>query len=144
MVVAGKRWFAALLVLVGLALPACIYAQSILNIPRVVWTTDLFTGISIANPTPAESSVTFTAYQPDGTPLTGVTNPVTLTIPPAGQISKNFREIFESDTAFNGWVQVTSNAAGLTGFFLNSNTALTDFAASGAADPGAEFILPFA
>jgi len=138
-----RIWFSVFLALAVLSLPSHLLAQGVLNIPRVVSTPDLFTGIAIGNPASAEVTATFTAYQADGTPLATAGNPVTLTIPAAGQISKNFSDLFGTKAPFNGWVQVTS-AAALTGFFLNSNYALTDFDGSGVGDPSAEFILPLA
>src|SRR5262249_5424754 len=56
---------------------------------------------------------------------------------------KLFTDIFGARD-FNGWVQATSSTMGLTGFFLNGNTSLTDLDGAGAVDPSAEFILPFA
>ncbi|HYR42849.1 MAG TPA: hypothetical protein VER98_07500, partial [Terriglobia bacterium] len=145
MLTVGYRiWFAVLLVLAGFGFPSNLFAQGVLNIPRAVSIPDLFTGIAIGNPASTEVTATFTAYQADGTPLATAGNPVTLTIPAAGQIARNFGDLFGTKAPFNGWVQVTSAAGGLTGFFLNSNFALTDFDGSGVADPSAEFTLPLA
>src|SRR6266850_854477 len=144
MLTVGYRiWFAVLLVLAGFGFPSNLFARGVLNIPRAVSIPDLFTGIAIGNPASTEVTATFTAYQADGTPLATAGNPVTLTIPAAGQIARNFGDLFGTKAPFNGWVQVTS-AAALTGFFLNSNYALTDFDGSGVGDPSAEFILPLA
>src|SRR5690348_12508820 len=86
--------FLALLLL--LCLPSVLGAQSVLQFPRVIETTDIFTGIAVGNPTAGSATVTFTAYQPDGTLLSGggVTNPVTVVIPAGGQSARLFHEIF--------------------------------------------------
>ena len=133
--------FLALLLL--LCLPCVLGAQSVLQFPRVIETTGIFTGIAVGNPTPASVSVTFTAYQPDGTALAGgvTRNPVTVNIPAGGQSAHLFHEIFGA-TSFNGWVQATSGTAGLTGFFLNGNSAVTDLDGSGSTVPASETILP--
>src|SRR5262249_44349135 len=101
--------------------------------------------LAVGNPTTANASVTFTAFLPDGTQLTAplLQNPVTLQIPAGGQAAKLFTDIFGSRD-FNGWVQATSSTKGLTGFFLNGSTNLTDLDGAGAVDPTAEFILPLA
>jgi hypothetical protein len=85
--------------------------------------------------------VTFTAYQPDGTLLSGGTNPVTVTIPAGGQYARLVPEIFGVST-FNGWVQATSTATGLTGFFINGNNANTDLDGAGSVRPSADVTLP--
>jgi len=125
--------------------PGIAAAQTVLNLPRVISNSSLFTGLGIGNPTTANASVTFTAFLPDGTQLSapGLQNPVTLQIPAGGQAAKLFSDIFGSRD-FNGWVQAASSTKGLTGFFLNGNTSLTDLDGAGAVNPAAEFILPFA
>src|SRR5690348_16818594 len=107
---------------------APLSAQSVLTFPRVIADTGLFTGIAVSNPTTTSVAVTFTAYQANGTLVTGtgVKNPVVLNVPAGGQVAKQYQEIFGGSAAFNGWVQATSNTSGLTGFFLNGNSALTD------------------
>jgi YVTN family beta-propeller protein len=133
------------ILLVALTVPHVLSAQSVLNFPRVISNGSLFTGLAVSNPTTAEVSVTFTAFLPDGTPFsaTGVQNPITMKIPAGGQAAKLSTEIFGSRD-FNGWVQATSSSSGLTGFFLNGNTALTDLDGAGSVTPAGEFILPFA
>src|SRR5205823_84821 len=120
-------------------------AQTVLQFPRVVSNASTFTGLAVSNPTPVEAPVTFTAYLPDGSTFAppGIANPQTIKIPAGGQLAKLFSEVFGTRD-FNGWVQATSSSSGLTGFFLNGNGALTDLDGSGAIDPAAEFVLPFA
>ena len=130
--------------LVSLWTPS-LYGQSVLHFPRVISSSSVFTGLAVGNPTAAEVSVTFTAYQPDGTTYTGtgVQNPVTVKIPAGGQLAKLFPEVFGPGD-FNGWVDGASRTPGLSGFFLNGNGALTDLDGAGAINAAADFVLPFA
>ncbi len=134
-----------LLICSTVMLSAPLQAQTILTFPRVVSDANLFTGFAVSNPTTTPVSVTFTAFQPDGTVLagSGVRNPVTLSIPAGGQVSKIFPEVFGT-ASFNGWVQASSNTSGLTGFFLNGNSALTDLDGAASITPVAEQVLPMA
>src|ERR1043165_5205547 len=93
-------------VLFLLLCPGPASAQTVLNFPRAISNSSLFTGLGVSNPTSAGASVTFTAFLPDGTQLTaaGLQNPVTLQIPAGGQAAKLFTDIFGSRD-FNGWVQ---------------------------------------
>ena len=63
---------------------------------------------------------------------------------PRGQFSRLFSEIYKTEAPFNGWIQGTSQATGVTGFFLNGNPAGTDLDGSDAVEAVAEFVLPFA
>ena len=139
----GSVGLALFLALSGFFVPS-VYGQTVLQFPRVISNSSGFTGLAVGNPTVVEASVTYTAFQPDGTPFagSGITNPVTLTIPAGGQVAKLFGEIFGTRD-FNGWVQAVSGTPGLTGFFLNGNWALTDLDGAGAINATAEFVLPF-
>ena len=121
------------------AAPLC--AQTVLNFPRVITSAQSFTGLSVVNPTTAEVPVTFSAFQPDGSSFK---TPVTVTIPAGGQHVRSFAEVFSATEPFNGWVQATSSASGLVGFFLNANSASTDIDGSAAIEPGGESLLPIA
>src|SRR5580704_13770340 len=108
--------------LVVMLQPPPAEAQSVLSFPRVISGPDSFTGIAVSNPAAVDASVTFSAIQPDGTNLTGsgLQNPTTVKIPAGGQYARQFSEIFNFNGSFNGWVQATSTASGLDGFFFNS------------------------
>jgi len=125
--------------------PSALFGQSVLQFPRVISTSDVYTGIAVGNPTSSEASVTFTAFQFDGTVLAGanVRNPVTVTVPAAGQYARLIPEIFGVG-AINGWVQASSATPGLTGFAINGNTTLTDLDGAGSTTPGVDVILPLA
>src|ERR1700674_4942987 len=68
-----------LFLLVGVVqlLTPSVYAQTVLNFPRVISNSSLFTGLAVGNPTTTDVSVTFTAVQPDGTTFAaaGIQNP---------------------------------------------------------------------
>ena len=130
---------------VTLLLSKPLFAQTILNFPRVVSSPDVFTGIAVVNPTGGAATVTFTAYESDGTLVTGtgVENPVTVVLVAGGQLARQYSELIGT-ADFNGWMQATSAASGLTGFFLNANPAVTDLDGALALEGGVEFVLPFA
>lgn len=134
------------LLILLLSLTRETFGQTVLNFPRIIATPQAFTSLGVSNPTPREVSVTFTAFQSDGTALSkqGIQNPRTINIPASGHYGKLFTEIFPVTDSFNGWIQATSSASGLTGFFLNSNSASTDIDGAGVNDPVAEFIFPIA
>jgi YVTN family beta-propeller protein len=124
--------------------PPVVLGQSVLQFPRVIATGEIYTGLAVGNPTGTEVTVTFLAFQPDGTALAGgARNPATVTIPPAGQYAGLFPEIFGVPT-FNGWVQASSVTSGLTGFLVSGNTRLTDLNGAGSVAPGVDMILPLA
>ena len=114
--------------------------------PRVIAGTGQYTGLAVSNPSSSAASITFTAYQADGTLAagTGVQNPVTLSIPAGGQLAKQFGEIFGGSGSFNGWVQASSASSGLTGYFLNGNTALTDLDGAATVGAASDLMLPIA
>ena len=126
-------------------LPSQLLGQTVLNFPRIVSSADAVTSISVVNPTSQEVSITLTAFESSGSPLViaGVSNPFTATIPAGGNYSRPFTDIYRANS-FNGWLQVTSAASGLTGFALNSNPANTDVDGTIAIEPASEFTLPFA
>ncbi len=132
--------FAAILLL---SVP--VSAQTVLNFPRVVSGSNVFTGLAVGNPTPELVTVTFTAYGSDGMLVggTGVENPLTVEVAAGGQLSRLYSELFGA-ADFNGWVQATSATSGLTGFFLNANPAVTDLDGAIALSAEVEYVLPFA
>ena len=87
---------ASLLILLAFAVE--VNAQSLLLFPRVISSPEVYTGVAISNPTSETASVTFTAYLPDGSRLSGigVTNPVTVALPGGSQYARLFTEIFNT------------------------------------------------
>jgi len=136
------RWRRVVLLTLMALGPSVLRAQSVLTFPRVVSTSGSFTGIAVGNPTPAQATVTLTAYLHDGSLVSSaIANPVTLRIPAGGQHARLFTELFGS-IAFDGWVQATSATSGLTGFALNGNSGLTDLDGVGSPLPASESLLP--
>ena len=131
--------------LVAVALPSALSAQTVLNFSRVISSDQIFTGLAVGNPTPQPVTVTFTAYNADGTMVAavGVENPTSRLIAAGGQLARQYSELFGA-ADFNGWVQATSASTGLTGFFLNANPAVTDLDGAVALDAAVRFVLPFA
>jgi hypothetical protein len=130
---------------VALLCAGSLSAQSVLNFPRVISSGDIFTGLAVGNPTVDPSTVTYTAYEADGSLVVGagIENPVIETIPAGGQSARQYRELF-GNVGFNGWVQASSATSGLTGFFLNANNTLSDLDGALATGAGTEFVVPFA
>jgi hypothetical protein len=108
---------------------AAAHAASTLNFPRLAFETASFTGIAIANPSATDAAVTLTAYGEDGKVLagSGFVNPAQLTIKANQQIAKLTIEIFGAalPPSTIGWMQATSPADGLTGFFLFLDSSIT-------------------
>src|SRR5437016_4673590 len=90
-VLKSRYIFAVLLCLMVLC-AGQVYGQSVLDFPRVISSSDSFTGIAIGNATSQQASVTFTAYLPDGSRFAAgnVTNPVTITLPAGAQHARLF------------------------------------------------------
>jgi hypothetical protein len=102
-----------------LCLPAFVCAQSTLNFPRAMTAADFAnTGFAVVNPGPSDAQMVFTVYGADGTSKRTTTQ----TIPARGQFSKLGSELFPGATD-TGWVQGTSGAPGLQGFWLAGDFA---------------------
>jgi hypothetical protein len=126
-----------LAVLAFVCLPILSYGQSSLTFPRVMTPPDFSTtGFALVNPGTAAAPVTFTLYGAGGTPL--LTSPQT--IPPRGQFARLASELFPA-AANAGWVQASSETAGLHGFWFGGD--LTTFAdGAEAALSATELVLP--
>jgi len=111
-------------------------AQSTLNFPRLFQASDLrTTGFAVANPTSTNASVTFTLLSDAGATVASSTQ----TVPANGQLARLGSELF--GTSASGWVQATSAAPGLTGFWLSGDFATyTDGAES--APSATSMVLP--
>jgi hypothetical protein len=93
-------------------------AQSILNFAYVVQDAQTHTGISVTNPTTRYAEIRFTFYDRTGaSPASGMANPVRYRIPPKGQLAMFASDIFQTAN-LQGWVQATSETAGLAGSYL--------------------------
>ncbi len=105
---------AVLVFITILALPAFVDSQSTLSFPRAIQPSELSTsGFAVVNPSAVDAAVTFTLYRADGT----VENATTRTVPARGQLAKLGSDLFP-DAANTGWVEATSPALGLQGFWM--------------------------
>src|SRR5438132_6710802 len=127
----------AFLVLLSIIfLPLCSLAQSTLNFPHVLEPPDFATsGFAIVNPGASDATATFTLFGVDGR-VVGTSNQ---TIAARGQLAKVASQMFQPVLA--GWVQVTSDTAGLQGFWFAGD--MVNFADGAEAAPsGTELVLP--
>jgi hypothetical protein len=103
-----------------LLVPTRVWSQSILNFPRVFTPADLAsTGFAVVNPGATGAAVTFTLYSAAGS---AVASSPAQTVPAGGQLAKLGTELFPAANQA-GWVQATSTAAGLQGFWIGGDFA---------------------
>src|SRR5262245_36177391 len=120
-----------------ISLPVWCPGQSTLSFPRVMQPQDYATtGFALVNPASTNATVTFTLY--DGT---GSSRAVTTqTIVGRGQLARLASELFPAATG-PGWVQATSIATGIQGFwFAGDFNTFADGAE--AATSSTELVLP--
>lgn len=130
-----RRFFLLLTAALGIAHVA--HAQSSLNFSRNLTLSELgTTGFAALNPTAAAASATFTLFSPSGF----VVATSMQTIPAGGQLARLASELFPQATA-GGWVQMTSDTSGLSGFWLAGDfRAVGDGAESSV--PSADLVFP--
>lgn len=94
------------------------------SLPALVTTSNSLTGIAVVNTdTTSAVAVTLASYENNGSLSR---DPVSLTVPPKGQVARLSSEVFGTNTGPNGsWVKVTANRPGIKGFFLSFDPALT-------------------
>src|SRR5262245_53564438 len=98
-------------------------AQSVLNFAKASVNERLTASFAVTNPTSNYVDVQFTYYGLDGNPVgSGLLNPVRYRLAPRGHISMRANDLFAGSSA-DGWVQVTSPASGLTGFYMSGDFA---------------------
>ncbi len=109
-------------------LSSMVLGESRLIFPRVSYD-DTVTGLAVVNPLDEDVTVTLTAYQSDGTLLSGkgVTNPVTVTVASGRQYAQITSTLFgyTGQAGRYGWCDARSDSSGLTGFFLVLKPDLT-------------------
>ncbi len=137
---------------VCLCLSSSVLAGTRMIFPRIlVQQQGRWSGIAIVNPNSTDASITLKAYNPDGTQFSGnqVVNPATGTVPAGGQYLKLGGQIFlPADTGPGNptptrlWVEVTSDANGLTGFFLEGNDSITSLYGGDLGTFGTDLFLP--
>ena len=127
-----------LLVFASFLVPVSAYPDTTLNFPRAFSSVELVTtGFAVVNPTTEAAEVRLTLYSADGQELSVWTE----TVPGGGQFAKLGSELFSTD-ADSGWVQVSSAATGLQGFWLGGDFEnFTDGA--GSAPSAQNLTIPF-
>ena len=107
------------LLLLWLLVPVTVFGQSTLNFPRLYTQSDLaLTGFAIVNPGSADATATFTLRDTTGSTVATTTQ----TIDTGGQFARLGSELFPAATT-PGWVQMTSDATGLQGFWIGGDFA---------------------
>lgn len=100
-----------------LAFASAAQSQSTLSFPRAIQHSELSTsGYAIVNPGATDAAVTLTLYRNTGT----VEATANVTIRARGQVAKLASEFFPAATNA-GWVEATSTAAGLQGFWFGGD-----------------------
>lgn len=116
-------------------------AQTVLNFAKATLNERLTASFAVTNPTSNYVDVQFTYYGLDGNPVgSGLLNPVRHRLAPRGHISMRASDLFVGSRA-DGWVQVTSAASGLTGFYMSGDFT-TSLEGSDSASPLANQIVP--
>ncbi len=126
------------LIWVLLLVPAVAHGQSTLNFPRSFSQADLAsTGFAVVNPGSATAAATFTLWSSDGSMIATFDEDIVA----GGQLSLLGSELFPNASA-DGWVQVSSPADGLQGFWLGGDfTTFTDGAEAAPSATGLVFPL---
>jgi hypothetical protein len=108
---------------ISLILAQAASAQSVLNFAKATVNGRLNAGFAVTNPSSNYVDLQFTLYGLDGNPVsTGLVNPVRYRVAPKGQISMLASDVFAASKV-DGWVQVTSSASGLGGYYLSGDFA---------------------
>lgn len=107
------------------------FSASRLIFPRVSFDSGTITGLALVNPTGTSALVTLTLRGPDGELMagSGLTNPAKVTIGAGQQLAQLLDEWFGAKLPADraGWIEATSDANGITGFFLFLDLAGTQF-----------------
>jgi len=99
--------------------------NSVLNFAKATVSDRSNAGFMVTNPTTNYADVQFTYYGVDGNPISsGLINPIRHRLAPKGHLSMRASDLFAGLRA-DGWVQVTSATAGITGFYLSGDFTTT-------------------
>src|SRR3989442_218552 len=121
-----------------MAIPMMGFSQSTLNFPKFFNAAELpVSGFAIVKPHSASGTVTFKLYSAAGVTIASKDQ----TYGPGTQSAKSGNEIF-STLGSGGWVQATSTTAGLQGFWLNYDGAVTYIDGAEAATAAVDQIVP--
>ena len=95
-------------------LQPCLYAQSSLSFARLIDTSEMpNVGFAIINLSKGAAETTFTLYGTVGNVIAAAK----ATVPPGCQLTRWAAQLFPQASA-GGWVQATSDVAGLCGFLM--------------------------
>jgi hypothetical protein len=131
-----KTRFAVLVLL--MAIPMMGFSQSTLNFPKLFSAAELpVTGFAIVNPNTATATVAYTLYAANGTTVSSSSKPISA----GGQLALSGDQLF-STLGSGGWVQATSSASGLVGFWLNYSGTLSFIDGAEAASTATDLIIP--
>src|SRR5438552_1171832 len=104
-----------------MAIPLMGFSQSTLNFPKLFSAAELpVTGFAIVNPNTTTATVTYTLYAANGSTVSSSSKPISA----GGQLALSGDQLFAA-VAGGGWVQATSSASGLVGFWLNYSGTLS-------------------
>src|SRR5262245_53703756 len=105
-----------------------LQAQVKLYVPAVTANDGADLGIALVNPELTPTTVTLTARNYSGGLIeaSGLSNPVTLTLPASSQKALRASEIFGSPiSGRTGWVELSAASSAVKGFYLVFDSALT-------------------
>ena len=125
-------------VVIIVLLQPCLYAQSSLSFARLIATSEMpNVGFAIINPSKGAAETTFTLYGTVGNVIAAAK----ATVPPGGQLTRWATQLFPQASA-GGWVQATSDVAGLCGFLMmGDGLSVTENVEAETANSG--LILPY-
>jgi hypothetical protein len=86
-----------------------------------------YTGVAVANLDTTDTQLSFTAFDPDGNPVTGanVTNPARRMLKQGGQLPIVDTQLFGTGAGPIGWMKVESTVSKISSFFMYFNSGLT-------------------
>ncbi len=100
------------------------------------------TGIAIFNPASNAATVTLTLRWPDGSLVTEVMNPTTLTVPGRGQVARMAGELFGSPVNLDASLEITSTTPGLVAYYQAFDPASTVLDGSDAPQAAISLVFP--
>jgi hypothetical protein len=134
------------LCLCTLAWPCGLHAQSApasdFIFPRFVYSSGESTGIAIFNPSVSTATVTLTLRGSDGSLVSNVTNPATVTVPAGGQVVKTADQLFGSSVPIDASLEMSSSTPGLVAYYQTFDPAFTFLDGSDAPTGSTSLIFP--
>ncbi len=121
-----------------------VWAQSVVNFPRLVDPTGRFTGIAIANASNHSATLTVQVYDDSGALISSAGIPKSqVKMVPGGQVAELDSQFLQLPAGFHGWAQiVSSDNSNLQGLYLIGDSAGTFLDGADSPSPLREQILP--